>query len=312
MRSDLDDQLVRLGDWMEDATGQQLRPDLADVVVSVGTVETRAHRRLVAVAAAVVAFVAGGLAVLLLAGRGTGPTAVVTPQTEVTTTVAPPSSTTVPTSTTTTEAPLAIDVEVVHHVAEAFMAQLDGSESGWSVVVLDTATGDELVRAGDDQLVASTGSAIHVVPVAAAVAAGYDDGRDVDGTGPCDGPNGEIRNFGNGGGSVGTLESQVTWASRCAMTGLDQLLRPSWMLARAGLPHTDDLIGDRQLLEVAELAELVRALTGDGVFQRSDGPVRLVSAETAEIVRSYYEANVRGGTATRMLPASGESAAGVT
>ncbi len=311
MRSDLDEQLQRLGDWMEAETGEQLRPDLTDMIVTTDEVAVGGRRRLVLLAVAVVAFVAGGLAVLVLADRENGPVAVVTPQTEAPTTM-PSTSTTLPASTTTTAAPLAIDVDLAVETAEVFMAQLDGSESGWSVVILDSTTGEELARAGDEELLASVGSAVHIVPVAAAVAAGYDDGREIDGSGPCDGPNGEIRNFGNGRGSVAPLREHVMSSRRCAMTRLDQELRPSWMLARAGLPHTDDLIGEVQSLELAQLAELVRALTGDGVYERPDGPVRLVAPEIAATVRSHYESNVTGGTATRMRQPDGRPVAGVT
>ncbi|MEO1062244.1 MAG: hypothetical protein AAFZ07_12560 [Actinomycetota bacterium] len=312
MRSDLDEQLERLADWMEAETGERLRPDLTDLVVDHEEVATGGRRRLVLAAAAIFAFAAGALTVLLVVDRSDGPVAVVTPQTSAPTTAAAPSTAAPPETTTTTEPQPEIDGALAVETAEAFMATLDGSESAWSMVVLDASTGDVLAGGGEAELELSAGSAIHIVPVAAAVAAGYGDGREIDGTGPCDGPNGEIRNFGNGRGGPGTLRDQVMRSSRCAMTRLDQELRPSWILARAGLPHSDDLIGESQVLELAQLAELVRALTGDGVFSGPDGPVRLVEPETADVVRDYYESNARSGTATNMRQPDGRRVVGIT
>ncbi|MEM9035760.1 MAG: hypothetical protein AAGD18_14290 [Actinomycetota bacterium] len=313
MRSDeLEAQLDELGDWLEAAVGASLRPDQLGGA-AVPTPPSRPRRWVIAATAAV-ALAIGAMGALAIDDFRDDPVEVIVPvspaPSSTPTTTAPSTSTTASSTVPPTTVPV-LDAATTVAVGRIVDEVLDGSEEAWSVVVLDTTTGRLLGRMGTDRLVVPSGSAIHMTHLAAAIESGIGVETVVDGRSPC-GRDGTVENFGGGRGIEGRLDGQTHSASRCAMQRLAETIDPGAVLERAGLATTPDLIVDPPELEVAELAELARALTGDGRFRSESGVVELVSEATAVEVREVYEANTRGGTASRMFPDDRTPTAGIT
>jgi penicillin-binding protein 1A len=168
----------------------------------------------------------------------------------------------------------------------------------------------------------------------------------VDGSGPCrfrtpEGdpePYYEVQNFGGGGGGMANIIDQTTRSSNCAyvrlglIAGLENVMD---VAKRLGVSSWDDRSPVQSLplgtLEMTplEMAAAYAALGNDGVYnepylierietsggrvlyEHTPDPQRAVSEQTARLVTSILEANVRSGTGTAAaIP--GHPAAGKT
>ena len=177
-----------------------------------------------------------------------------------------------------------------------------------------------------------TGSSFKPFVLAAAMEKGFVPADQINGTGPCefanDGgfPNPYIaNNFGGSGGSVSSLRSQTLASSNCAYVRLGIVVGLSNVadIARALGVSTDlsDLpvsmpLGPKDVTPL-DMATAYATFANDGlrvdpifitrvedrqgnvVLENVPQPERAISTQSARLVTSVLEANVRGGTGTR-------------
>lgn len=190
-----------------------------------------------------------------------------------------------------------------------------------------------------------TGSSFKPFVLAAAMEKGLVPSDQVNGAGPCrfDNPGGSpdpytATNFGGGSsGSVRSIRSQTLSSSNCAYLRLGQIVGLSNVADTArALGVTSDLsslpismpLGPLNI-SALEMATAYATFANDGlqvdpifidrvedragniVFVNEPSPSRAISVQSARLVTSILEANVRGGTGTRaQIP--GQTAAGKT
>jgi 1A family penicillin-binding protein len=188
-----------------------------------------------------------------------------------------------------------------------------------------------------------TGSSFKAFVLAAAMEAGYTPDDTIDGTGPCtfDNKGGTpdpytSENFSGTGGFEGTIRSETLASSNCAYLRLAQVVGLGNVISTAqALGVTSQLdriislplgVEDVTPLDMAtayatlandgvrvspKFVERVEDTTGKVLFTNEPQPSRAVSQQTARLVSSVLEENVRSGTGTRArLP--GQPAAGKT
>ena len=195
-----------------------------------------------------------------------------------------------------------------------------------------------------------TGSSFKTFVLAAAMEAGYVPTDQIDGTGPCefDNPGGfpdpfRANNFGNSGGSTGTLRSQTLSSSNCAYLRLGQVV------GLQNVAETANALGvstelDTQAISMPlgplditplDMATAYASIANDGVrvtpyyidrvtdaegniiYDRSTERAvrsRAIDTQSARLVTSVLEANVQGGTGTSARltdqPAAGKTGTG--
>jgi penicillin-binding protein 1A len=175
------------------------------------------------------------------------------------------------------------------------------------------------------------GSSFKIFVLSAALEAGLVPGDVLDGTGPCSFPNPGgspdpyvANNYADGGGSVGSIESNTTASSNCGFlrlgqfVGLDKVVE---MARRMGvttdldprhlsLPigseevHPIDMAGAAAVLANGGvrhrpyLIESVRDRNGNVLFQHESPGRQVMSTQTACLATQVLVANVQGGTGT--------------
>ena len=176
-----------------------------------------------------------------------------------------------------------------------------------------------------------TGSSFKVFVLAAAMEKGLVPSDQVSGLSPCefDNPGGfpdpyQAKNF-SGGGSIKSIRSQTLSSSNCAFLRLGQIVGLSNVADTArALGITGDLsslpismpLGPLDITPL-DMASAFATLANDGlqvdpifiervedragnlIFANEPRPQRAVSVQSARLVTSVLEANVRGGTGTR-------------
>lgn len=189
-----------------------------------------------------------------------------------------------------------------------------------------------------------TGSSFKAYVLAAAMENGYVPADQVSGIGPCEFPNPAgypdpyvAQNFGNSTGSVATIRSQTLRSSNCAFLRLGQIVGLSNVVDTAhALGVTSELdpgvismplgVFDITPLDMATayasfandgvhvdpiFIERVEDRDGNLVFENRPHAERAISVQSARLVTSVLEANVRGGTGTRARlpeqPAAGKT-----
>jgi penicillin-binding protein 1A len=201
------------------------------------------------------------------------------------------------------------------------------------------------------------GSSMKTFVLAAAFEAGISPGDMINGTAPCDfrdetADDGvtTIRNFADGGGSMGTVTAATLASSNCAFVRLGLIVgndKVAEMAYRLGIPRErpdsdgdgdpEPTVCDRCIstpigpagITPLEMASAYATIANDGVYnppylieriadrngrtiyQHTPAPERRVSSDVARLVTSVLRQNVQSGTGTR-AQISGQPAAGKT
>ena len=166
----------------------------------------------------------------------------------------------------------------------------------------------------------------------------------VDGTGPCKFPNPggtpnpyEPENFAGSRGGLGTVRTQTLRSSNCAfvrlgqLAGIDNVVDMAHTLGiKSEIPSEVSIPLGTASLTPLEMASAYATLANDGVYnppyliERIDNragrtltshtpaPARAISSDTARLVTSVLQDNVRSGTGTAAQIGTGHPAAGKT
>ena len=188
------------------------------------------------------------------------------------------------------------------------------------------------------------GSSFKTYVLTAHVEDGGTPNNTISGTGPCSFKDGDrtyrVQNFGNSGGGVASIRSQTLRSSNCAFvrlgiyTGLGTVAEMAdAMIGRRSeqrfVPFPSISLGAQEVTALEQASgygvlandgvlvppyyvERVEDREGNVVYEREPAARRVVSQDTARIVTSVLEGNVRSGTGTRARLASGQPAAGKT
>src|SRR5918995_276192 len=194
-----------------------------------------------------------------------------------------------------------------------------------------------------------TGSSFKTFVLTTLMEQGKSPENTVNGTGPCkfdntggEEPIYEVSNFGNDGGSVGSITSQTLRSSNCAyvrlglIAGLGNVINMAQRLGITSTAKEDGLAENKSLplgtarISPIDMASAYATLANDGIYNppymiekvldRNDKPIfehkpapkRVVSAQAARLVTRILEQNVQSGTGTAAALGTGQPAAGKT